>query len=327
MSNHLAVGPEAGNLLGFLASLGALAVLDRARSGDTVRMSWVLHRGAWRPVFHVPGETTEDTIVEALYDELRKHPSPPGLEELGEDLTIEPGTFRRFAQQAALSSQPCDRRAADFALAYGCEATVDGGKIQDTALRTMSGAGHQHFLGSMAELGRVTSRQHIASALFEPWQYADGRPSMRWDPADDRRHAYRADDPANSRTAPIRTVRGANRLAIEALPLFPTAPCGGRLGTTGFRRIEPTSRGGRTRWVLRWPVWLPALPLSVVRSLLTHPRIVTEDLDRIQLAVMGVAEVYEAERLTEEQFRNFTPARGLLGGQPLAVASLAGKAP
>ena len=318
MSDHLAIGPEAGNLLGFLASLGTLVVLDRVWTGDSVRLSWAHHRGAWRPVFHVPGQTTEDVIVDAISSELQRFPSPPGLEDLGMDLTVTPDTFRRFAMRAAVSAQPRDRRAADFAIAYGSEAVDNDGKIQDTAFRTMSGAGHQHFLGSMHELGRVTSREHIASALFEPWQYMDGRPSMRWDPVDDRRYAYRADDPATSTTAPIRTVRGANRLAIEALPLFPTAPRGNRLVTTGFKRIEPAARGGRTRWILRWPVWSPALPLSVVRSLLTYPGVVSDEADRKQLVVMGVVEIYEAERLTEGQFRNFTPARALLGGQPPA---------
>lgn len=278
-------------------------------------MAWVQNEGVWRPVWELSEDVTRATIVDAIYDELRQHPDPPGLDMLGQDLNVSPEVFKAFALQAALAAQPDDRRVADFAMAYGCEVTVDNGKIQDTALRTMSGAGHQHFLGSMAELGRITVKEDIEAALFRPWEYRDERPSMRWDPVDDRRHAYRADDPAKSRSYPIRTVRGANRLAIEALPLFPTAPKGQRLVTTGFLRIDPGRRGERTRWLVRWPIWRVPVSLSVVRSLLTHPALAAQDVDTLKLAVMGVAEVFEAQRLTEGQLRNFTPAQALMGGR------------
>ena len=315
MSSHMAVGPDGGNLLGFLSALGAFATLDQAWPERSVQMSWIQHRGAWHPVLHVVPDADEEAIVDALWSRLSMHPNPPGMDKLGEDLNVPPAVFSDFAREAALAAQPLNRRAADFAVAYGCEVTVDNGRIQDTALRTMSGAGHQHFLGSMAELGRLTTRTDVFTALFQPWEYSDERPSMRWDPVDDRRYAYRADDPAKSRTYPIRTVRGANRLAVEALPLFPTAPNGRRLVTTGFTRIEPTSRGERTRWLIRWPIWRPALSLPVVRSLLTHPDIVVRELAVEKLRVMGVAEVFEAERLTEGQFRNFTPAMPLIGNR------------
>lgn len=324
MSRHLAVGPDGGNLLGFLSALGALATLDRVWSQDTVKMCWAQHWGGWRPVFHLPKDISEEDILDAIYGELCKDQDPPGRDVLGEDLSVSPETFRAFIQQVALEAQPGKRRLADFAMAYGCEVTVDNGKIQDTALRTMSGAGHQHFLGSMAELGRLTTKADIAAALFRPWEYKDERPSMRWDPVDDRRYAYRADDPAKSKSYPIRTVRGANRLAIEALPLFPTAPDGKRLTTTGFPRPDSSRRGGRTRWLIRWPIWQVTIPLSVVRSLLTHPAVVGGEAPWAGLVAMGVVEVFEAERLTEGQFRNFTPSRGLIGGRTRASNPLSG---
>lgn len=314
MTRILALGPEAGNLLGYLASLGALVVLERALGSEAVRMCWEYREGGWRPVWDVDGVADEGGLVEVVHRQLQTDGEPPGRDVLGEDLSVPPATFRAFALRAARSAAPWNRRESDFALAFGCEATQERGKIQDTALRTMSGAGHQHFLGSMAELARLCKREDIEAALFRHWEYRDDRPSMRWDPVDDRRYAYRADDPAKSRAHPIRTVRGANRLAIEAMPVFPTAPRGGRLATAGFIRIERTQAGERGRWLIRWPVWDAPITAPVVRSLMTLPDIMAESVDVVRLGRIGIVEVYQAERLTEKQFRNFTPARALMGG-------------
>ena len=79
--------------------------------------------------------------------------------------------------------------------------------MTDTAFRTMSGAGHQHFLGFMRELAVHTTADQLRRALLSRWDYADSRPSLRWDPADYRPHALRADDPS---TDPIKTMRGAD---------------------------------------------------------------------------------------------------------------------
>lgn len=313
MSRHLAIGPDGGTLLGVLAALGMLAVLDRAWAGRGVRLGWQLVRGGWRPVVDVDGDHDDAALVDAIDSQLRADGEPPGREALGEDLSVPPEVFKGFATRAALSAALGRRREADFAIALGCEATHERGRIQDTALRTMGGAGHQHFLGSMAELASLTTRADIEAALLREWEYRDERPSMRWDPVDDRRYAYRADDPAKSRQFPIRTVRGANRLAVEALPFFPSVPQGARLATTGFIQAPRTNASARTRWLVRWPIWLAPSSASVVRSLMTFPELTAETPDFARLQRMGVVEVFEAERLTEGQFRSFTPARALLG--------------
>jgi hypothetical protein len=297
-------GPEGGHLLGFLCALGTLACLHRAWPEHQPGLGWVWRAGAWRPCWTAPGD--ENTLVRAVHEVLTKDPDPPGVDVLGEDLTVAPGVFRDFLREVERRLGPDARREADFALAHGTEVLSENGRIQDTALRTMSGVGHQHFLGSMSELGRLTTAQHIREALFEPWSYRDSRPSMRWDPMDDRRYAYRADNPARSATNPIRTVRGANRLAVEALPFFPTVLVGRELHTTGFRRRN-------NRWFLRWPVWEDPVPLDVVRSLLTLPDLWGDELDAQRLALRGIREVFECERVRVDRYRSFTAARALLG--------------
>ncbi len=162
----------------------------------------------------------------------------------------------------------------------------------------MSGAGHQHFLAFMAELHRVTTREDLARGLLQRWEFSDPPPSLRWDPADFRPHALRARDPSKD---DILTVRGADRLAIEALPLFPAVPSGRRLAATGFVDSEVT-----------WPVWEPALELGTVRTLLASAELRKPQPDREALVARGVHQVYRARRFTEGRYRNFSRAEELL---------------
>jgi CRISPR-associated endonuclease/helicase Cas3 len=161
-------------------------------------------------------------------------------------------------------------------------------------------------MGVAALAARLQDADELAS-LFKPWDYADEGPSMRWDPADDRRYAFRADDPAK---ATIRTVRGANRLAIEALRLLPVVPVGSRLETTGFPASEPPR--GRDA-VARWPIWTCRLTRAVVASLLTHPSLASRSPDRESLRRLGINEVFRSRRITQGRYRNFVPAEAWLG--------------
>jgi hypothetical protein len=228
-----------------------------------------------------------------------------------DNLNVAPEEYRTYATDASRHASVADRRWADFAAAFACEATTTSDakhpRVQDTALRTMSGAGHQDFLGSMRNIVQDVRREHIRKALFDPWVYDDPmieQHTLRWDPADDVRHALRWRDPSGD---PFRRAKGAvwgaNRLAIEALPLLPTAPVGARLETTGF-----TGSGRRdTFW--SWPIWDRLIDLNVCRSLLALEGLVDERPDVRGLRARGVAAVYRAQRITEGKYRNLTPAR------------------
>ena len=98
-------------------------------------------------------------------------------------LTINCEEFRKVAQSASNAAGLTERHDADFIAAFGCDSlpiSARDSRIQDTALRTMSGAGHQHFIGSMRELGESTKSDHLRASLFEVWQYSDPKPSLRW---------------------------------------------------------------------------------------------------------------------------------------------------
>jgi hypothetical protein len=229
------------------------------------------------------------------------HAEAPEFSTLGPDL---PAPAQSFVHLARAARQWPDRTTADYCAAYGSEAHADGDLIEDTALRTMSGAGHQHFLEFMRDIVGSTTSDHIRAALFAVWTYSDPRPSMRWDPQDDRRYALRASDPAGGQS-PITTVRGANCLAIEALPCFPTMPTNRDTKTRAFR--------GTT---FCWPIWNVPISLDCVQSLLAHAELTEESPRQQVLHALGVVEIFRSRRVTTGRFRNFTAAVACWGYLP-----------
>ena len=296
-------GLNGSNPLAFLAALGTLRVLTRAWPERDPRLGWESHGGRWTPFLETQGAATPEDVVAALDPALHMMDGHRAF-TFDSDLKLSADRFAEFSRQAGQAARTGgDTVAAEFAAAFACEATVnEDGTVQDTAFRTMSGAGHQHFLQFMAELARLTTAAQIQAALFSSWRYEEQKLSMRWDPADDRRYALRWDDPSGD---VIRTVRGANRLAIEALPLFPVVPVGRELETTGFG----SPHGSGDFWT--WPIWEPPLPLDTVRTVLALDTLQAARPDRRELAARGIAEVYRCERITVGKFRNFTPAQAV----------------
>ncbi len=299
------IGLDGSNPLAFLASLGTLRSLCNAWPGRHVRMSWS-STGPRRPVLHTQQPVTPPEVMLALVGQLKTMEDHPAW-SLGPDLNVASEQFREFAERAAAHAfQTHDRTWSDFASAFGCEATVSSdGKIQDTALRTMSGAGHQHFVQFMSLIVQRTTAKHLEKTLFETWRYDDPveKSTLRWDPQDDVRRALQWRDPSGDPERKRKgNMLGANRLAIEALPLLPTIPVGHELRTTGF-----SGRGSQsTYWT--WPIWSGALSLDVVRSLLATPDLQLAHGSQ-DLRSRGVMEVMRCRRLTIGKFRNFTPAQ------------------
>lgn len=304
MSEFILKGLDGGNPLAYLAALGTLRTTTLALPEKQVRMRWLNEEGGWRPGLIIEGDIGVEDWLAALDKTLRNLGEQPAF-TIANDLNLPCSEFRAAAMTAQGKAFAEDRSFADFVAAFGSEAIeslVNGKKtgiIADTAFRTMSGAGHQHFLGFMCELVKQTKVSHLRDALLDSWKYVDPGPSLRWDPADDRRYAQRWQEPSGD---PLKTVRGANRLAIEALPLLPSAPVGGRLETTGFSH----RRGSRAAWT--WPVWTNDLGLDVVRSLLALPELQRSVPNRKILNLMGVEEVYRCQRITQGKYRNFSQA-------------------
>ncbi|MGH9525723.1 MAG: type I-G CRISPR-associated helicase/endonuclease Cas3g, partial [Terriglobales bacterium] len=205
---------DGANPLGFLAALGTLRLLELTDSSMGVRLAWARSGTAWRPKLFGPADRAD---VLRLLAAAPWAPAAAMSAAMGLDLTVTPRAFRAFAVTAA-----GDRLCAAFAAAFGSDACVEErlDRIERTPFCFITGSGHQHFLGTIAALALGVTPDHLTDALFGEWR-ADRKNSMRWDPADAAEYALRAVDPGPEGAE---AVWGANRLAIEALPLFATAP-------------------------------------------------------------------------------------------------------
>jgi hypothetical protein len=293
---------KGSSLLGFLAALGAFRMLATLPETNDIRIRWVSGGGSYYPVLLLPSPADPEVIVEKLHAALRGLAGHYVL-TVDKDLKIPLRAFRNLAAKAAEDFlTQTDPSAASMVAAFGCDAVGnDDGTIEDTAFRTMSGAGHQHFLEFMNVLAKETTAEQLHEALFGPWRYRDSSPTMRWDAEDDRRYALRWDEPSKD---PVRTVRGANLLAIAALPLFPVVPTSSdTVATTGF-----SGRGSRDTF-FTWPIWTGWLGLDTVCSLLGSKELQGRSETSVSfLKLYGVAATYRSQRITLGKYRNFTPA-------------------
>ncbi len=308
-------GLDGANPLAFLTALGTLRGLTIAWPKRRVCLSWTL-RDTWRPSLQVGGEApTEDETLDGLEHFLRTCPGHEAL-KIGDDLTVPTGDFRTHAQDAALaaSRSPKGRSTADFMAAFGCDLVESAdrkGQIQDTALRTMSGASNQHFLKTMRDLTEKVGRDKLQQCLFDSWKRKDPQLSLRWNPEEDRRYAHRWKNPSDDKVAVkgqksgAPTEWGANRLAFEALPLLPVMPIPSGAQTTGFSG----TRSRDTFWT--WPIWDAPVGLDTVRSLLALPELQGRDIsseNHERMAAMGIRQVFRSRRVTIGKNRNFAPS-------------------
>ncbi len=281
-------GIDGSNPLGFLAAAGALRLLDSRR--NDIGLRWAMD-GAWRPVLTGVAVTPEQLCAAIL----ECSPIPGELVSLiGKNLTVPVATYREFVLASEDHLVNSGRRAAtDFAAAFASEACEDRKKarVEYTDLCFITGSGHQDFIETAKKLTTATTAVHIYEALFQPWRRSDKGLSFRWDPADAIEYALRWDDPGPLGAS---SVWGANRLAIEALPLFPVQPTASGLATTGFTKDDFT-----------WPIWTDPVSCSTVRALLSLAEIQEPTPDRQLLAAMGIAEVFRSRRVRIGQGANF----------------------
>jgi hypothetical protein len=319
MTEIVGTGPRGDSVIGFMAALGALVVLERMFTDVHVWLSW--RRGlTWQPVWSLDTDVAPAAVVARLADALQSGPQLLSNREEWKDLKVPRDDFAQELRSGVDSFLASGERSVDFVSGLGTDAATKREKdvIEDTEFQLMSG--HQAFLGSMRKLVCETTEEDVQEALFGPWRYAHKGVSMHWDEADLRVHAYRAKAP--TKTVPL-GVRGANRLAIEALELFPVIATARGVQTSGFIRRD-------SRVSLRWPLWTGVqggLSSRAVRSLILHPTVqrlsaqsdTTASCDErrrrlraeAELRALGVSSVFEARVVRESHYGNFAPARCL----------------
>lgn len=287
-----------------MASLGALYTLNSRPEYAGSRLKWIPQGSSHSPVLKTPVSVDMETLLTHLHESLA---AVAGHETITfeKDLKVKQAAFRALCiKMTETFVKNEDSFGCAMMAAFGSDAiTNDEGMIEDTAFRTMSGAGHQHFLVFMNELAKSTTRNHVREALLGPWRYRDPSPIMRWDDADDRRYALRWDEPSKD---PVRTVRGANRLAVAALPFFPTYPASGdTLATTSFK-------GGKSNnTFVTWPIWTGWLSLNAVKSALALRELQEAAPSHEKLSALGISAAFRSQRITLGKYRNFTPSKML----------------
>lgn len=280
-------GLDGSNPLAFLAALGALRTHSIARPGCGVKMRWAKHSCAWRPVIAVsPGLSLNQTdFIKMLNESLISCPDDHPLTQMySEEISEAPYTQTSYWTSAMRSDLAPD------------------------ATNQLQTVRRDYFLGNLRSIIQETTETHLERTLFRQWDYGDklDNQSLHLDPKEDRRYAYQWNEPSGD---PNRKksggMLGANRLAIEAFPLFQSFAIGDKLMTCGFRG----SRINNTFWT--WPLWNGFLLCEVIMSLLRLKELQQSMPDPRKLAALGLIAVYRCQRILNEKTPNFAPTEAL----------------
>lgn len=300
-------GLDGANPLGFLAAIGVLHILTRSCGTDSVRMKWAASGGTWVPEIHTDFSKTpnQDAILTALFDGLAKNIADHPVRIL--DTLKTAGDVNSDRRNVILEQR--DQSTAHNRMWTDWLAAVASEMAGADAINQLQTARRDYYYKNLASVIEKTTPDHLRRSLFHSWDYADplDSQSLHLDPSEDRRHAHQwnqpSGDPDRKRSGGM---LGANRLAIEAIPLFTSLPEGGTLRTIGFSGNRSTD----TRWT--WPIWDVAVSLPVIRSLLLLPELQQETpkpAEVTDLRARGVAAVYRTHRILVGKTPNFTPAR------------------
>lgn len=296
-------GLDGGNPLAFMTLLG-VAQMCRNFSPRT-RISWLREEGSWRPALH-GFDGSEDDFVQRLWEALAASPPQPFL--IDKKLPFKQKELRSAMGQTLIESTPAQRRTADLLAGLGSDAYTDKeGFFPDSSFRMVrSGDSNGQGLPAYAQaIRKGLTLEHLHATLLAGWRYEDDAFSLRWDPVEDQRYALRWYDPSkqSNKRQGLRTMRGANALALEGLALLPVQPQLSGVSTTSFSRLEPR------RYCFTWPIWDVPVSLEVVRSLLTLPELAAKTPDREALRAIGIAEIFRSERVAPNKYyKNFTVA-------------------
>jgi hypothetical protein len=315
---HRLIGLETDNLLGFLALLGLLRALDRARPAWGARAYF---QGApLSALLEISANVTQEDVAEAASEGACAFAQAFEFEEFA-DLAFDGPDARRLLQGARtddLRSSVLSALCSDAALRMRNKEE----RIIPTPLCAMFGQGHQHFLSRLGSVARskmsqtikgkksilpLDSPTYIQRALFAPWTRSDATDSFRWDHSEDRRYALRYADPSGD--AP-RTEHGATRLAILGLLSFQSAPT--LRGQYPDLRTRGFSRDKRTRAIrVTWPIWSVPATLNAIHAMLDDPELYKDDPTLSRLERFSIEQLRRACRISNGKFLSFTRAAAI----------------
>ncbi len=306
---------RASEPIGFLAAIGLLRVCSARPGLGTVTLAWADSPG-WPGRLGTSRECNEDQLVKELTDHMRgRHlfglfsgRTPDGTvigDKEWDDVKVAPELFRCMLLSCREQSTATSRETVDFLAALGSEMIRLGNKdvVKPSALHMTSG--NQAFLETIRELARSLDPGEplhpkaarppdaaFRAALFGADADTTGRDaadrfsSLGFDSSREAVYALTAEAPTD--TGP-RSIRAAVWLAVEAMPLFPCRPCGGRLHTRGFdRRVTAFS----------WPVWDGPLTVDAVRTAVGLTGGPTDPSGAARWRAYGIRAVMRSNRVT-----------------------------
>jgi CRISPR-associated endonuclease/helicase Cas3 len=299
-------GIDGANPLGFLAALGTLRVLTGAWPDRHVRLSWRQHAGAWRPVIHADGPVDAAsllvTVAQGLHTRFGDHPAVVARQLRAKGVSpLDAAGLRRLFRESTGTASGQGPATVEW---LACLAS-DCGEDKPNQLQVVR---RDYFLENLRNIVEGTTREHLRRTLLLPWDYADSldNQSLHWDPSEDRRYALQWHQPSGDPTRRSGGMLGANRLAMEALPLHPIIVADGALVTVGFTGTTTTN----TRWT--WPIWDAPVPLAVIGSLLRHAALQDARPRLADLEPAGMVAACRSRRILVEKTPNLTPSEVLL---------------
>lgn len=300
-------GLDGSNPLGFLAALGTLVACDQvSRTSNAPNWLTGVATLSWgaaspnTPVLHLPGsppsprDFTRD-LAARLPNAIADHPSAWAVQMLENEY---PQRLRADTLRCKYRP-PEDRPRLEWVSALICDSVPEAASQLQTVRR-------DYLLGNLRSVMQRTNEAALHRCLFETWDYADAldNQSLHWEPTEDRRHAYQWHQPNGDPTRKRRGgMLGANRLALEAWPLFPSFPDRepGRVRTRGFLG----TRAANTFWI--WPLWGSRLTPDGVASILSLEELQSDVPDVSALRDLGVTGVYRSQRILVGKTPNLTP--------------------
>jgi len=290
-------GLDGSSPLGFLAALGVLRAMNAVHS--TTKLAWTETGGSWRPIVQAPG-MSPSTFVSTLNDGLKSLDGEPW--KLNSKFPFEASALETATIEAIQTGSRSTRSGLDLLAGFGVSALLDDkGNFEGTAFQMVRSGDSQGngLSGYAGKLSDETTEEQIHTALFETWTFDEPGCALRWSPEENVGYALQWDNPGGQ---PATSIRGANRLAIEALGILSVVPIKREARTTAF--------SGRRQQFLTWPIWTVPVSLNVARSLISMDEIHSREVNPIAISPRGISAIFRCERIkTSTYYHNFSPSR------------------
>lgn len=268
-------GVDGANPLGFLAGIGTLMVLEQCSTPDQSipwlrvkpRLSWGTATHPQAPVlFFANHQPSVSEFLEVLDAHLSKSVATHAMRRVVylldrmHEQKPDAKTLHHWLHAECHHPEPKQRRELDWLSAMICETSPEAASQLQTTRR-------DYLLGNFHSILARSTIEHLERTLFMTWDYADGldNQSLHWEPMEDRRHAYQWHMPSGDPTRKKKGgMLGANRLALEAWPLFLSVPADDKKASTrGFQGLSMFN----TFWT--WPLWNNPYSSMTIASLLS----------------------------------------------------------